>query len=75
MNRNRYKIQVRSQSKFYTKEELDSIDYFHGKGFYATEQDSSKKSNIFDNRQSFLHKMHDSKLCKEFLNSFKDFYF
>ena len=64
-------IQLRDQSKFYTKDELDSIDYFYGRGIYAAAQDPSEKPNIFDTRQTFLRKMHDPELCEQFLNSYK----
>jgi hypothetical protein len=53
---------------FLTKEELDAIDYFQGTGFYLKYQDP--KTNIFDTRKSFLLKMHDIVLRKNFLNSF-----
>lgn len=54
-----------------TKEELDAVAYFHGTGFYANEQDPLKnpKPSIFDTRQSFLFKMHNSKVRTNFLNS------
>ena len=48
-----------NDSNFYTEKELDSINYFKGKGYYARFQDPSVASNIFDTRQSFLLKMHN----------------
>lgn len=56
--------------KFYTKEELDAIDYFNGTGIYAKYQDIRTKPNIFDTRQSFLRKMHDPIALDNFLDSF-----
>lgn len=53
-----------------TKAEQDALDYFNGRDFYKTEQHPSKKPNIFDTRQTFLLKMHDDKMRRDFLNSF-----
>lgn len=75
-----YKLAIKKQSElkrlrissgFYTKEELDAIDYFHGKGFYAKEQDPNVKPNMFDTRQSFLIKMHNPVMRKNFIKSLK----
>ncbi len=60
----------RLKDVFYTKEELDAIDYFHGTGIYRKHQDPRVKPNIFDTRQSFLLKMHDDQMRDEFLASF-----
>ena len=57
-------------TRYYTKEELDAIDYFHGTGIYDIFQDPKTKPNIFDTRKTFLFKMQDDKLRNEFLNSF-----
>ena len=57
------------KKSYYTKEELDAMDYFQGTGFYVKHQDPKVKQNIFDTRQSFLLKMHDDKLRNEFLDS------
>ena len=57
-----------------TKDEQDAIDYFLGRGFYQTHQDPYAKPNIFDNRQSFLIKMHDKEMRMNFLNSFNKRY-
>ena len=57
-------------SRFYTKQELDAINYFHGNKFYAKQQNQNVKPNIFDTRQSFLKKMHDPVMRKNFLNTF-----
>lgn len=56
--------------KFYTKEELDAMNYFCGTGFYKQHQDPSVRPNIFDSRQSLVMKMHDEKMRDNFLNSF-----
>lgn len=64
------RLRMLETPKSYTKEELDSIDYFQGTGFYKKHQDPKVKPNIFDTRQSFLLKMHDDKLRNEFLDSF-----
>ena len=53
-----------------TKDEQDAIDYFLGKGFYQTYQDPSSEPNIFDNRQSFLIKMHNTEMRMNFLEKF-----
>lgn len=55
---------------WYSKEELDAMDYFNGNGIYKETQDPKQKPNIFDTRQTFLLKMHDDKLRNDFLNSF-----
>ena len=57
------------KKSYYTKEELDAMDYLQGTGFYAKHQDPKVKQNIFDTRQSFLLKMHDDRLRNEFLNT------
>ena len=44
---------------YYTKEELNAINYFYGTGFYQKQQNSELEPNIFDTRQTFLFKMHD----------------
>ena len=63
------RLKIKDDSKFYTKEELDAMDYFQGNGIYAKYQDTREKNNIFDTRQSFLLKMHDDKLRNNFLNN------
>ncbi|MFT6843772.1 MAG: hypothetical protein ACJASR_002556 [Psychroserpens sp.] len=63
------RIRVLPNTRYYTNEELDAIDYFHGTGIYATFQNPKTKPNIFDTRNRFLLKMHDDKLRNEFLNS------
>ena len=62
---------VRDHSKFYTKQELNSIDYFQGTGFYAKQQSLNVKPNIYDTRQSFLLKMHNKESREKFLKTFK----
>jgi hypothetical protein len=64
------RLRIKENSKFYTKQELDAMDYFHGTGFYQKHQDPKVKPNIFDTRQTFLFKMHDPILRNNFLNSF-----
>lgn len=54
----------------YTRDELDAMAYFQGTGFYAKQQDSKMKPNIYDTRQTFLLKMHDETARTEFLKSF-----
>ena len=63
-------LRMLDKKSYYTKEELDAIDYFHGTGSYKKYQDPSMKPNIFDTRQTFLFKMHDPVLPNNFLNSF-----
>jgi hypothetical protein len=63
------RLRMQENPKFYTKEELDAIDYFQGNGLYAKYQDKRTKPNIFDTRQSFLLKMHDDKLRNDFLKN------
>ena len=53
-----------------TKDEQDAIDYFLGIGFYQIHQDPSVKPNIFDNRQSFLIKVHNKEMRMNFLKNF-----
>lgn len=65
------RLRIKDTSGFYTKEELDAINYFHGKGFYAKQQDPTMKPNIFDTRQSFLKKMHNPVMRRNFIKSFK----
>jgi hypothetical protein len=63
------RVRVLDNNRYYTKAELDAIDYFHGTGIYARFQDPKTKPNIFDIRKRYLLKMHDDKLRNEFLNS------
>jgi len=63
------RLRMKEEPKFYTKEELDAMNYFQGNGIYAKYQDKREKYNIFDTRQSFLLKMHDDKLRNDFLNN------
>ena len=49
------------------------INYFKGKGYYARYQDLSAAPNIFDTRQSFLLKMHDTSAREKFLKKYRIF--
>ena len=51
-----------------TAEEEDARNYFEGTGFYASYQKPTVRPNIFDTRQSFLLKMHNPDLRRNFLN-------
>lgn len=64
------KLRLLEDKSVYTNQELDAMDYFDGTGFYQKHQDPKVKPNIFDTRQTFLHKMHDPVLRNNFLNSF-----
>jgi len=55
---------------YYTKDELDAIDYFNGTGIYKQYQDLKEKPNMFDTRQTFLLKMHDPVRRNKFLDTF-----
>ena len=57
-------------SRPYSAEELDAIDYFNGEGCYAKFQDPHVAPNKFDTRKSFLLKMHDASAREKFLKSF-----
>lgn len=71
MKKRRETLRLRIKENFSrTKDEQDAIDYFSGSGFYRREQDPTVKPNIFDNRQSFLIKMHDKEMRMNFLKSF-----
>jgi len=63
------RLRLLDNKDYYTKEELDAMDYFNGTGFYQKEQDPKQKPNIFDTRQTFLLKMHNPILRNTFLNS------
>ena len=65
------RLRMIDDSSLYSEKELDSINYFKGKGSYAKYQDPSAASNIFDTRQSFLLKMHDTNVREKFLKSFR----
>ena len=67
------RLRIKDTSGFYTKEEEDARNYFHGKGFYVKQQDTNVKPNIFDTRQSFLIKMHNPVMRQNFLNSLKNY--
>lgn len=64
------KLRMADDFNFYSEKELDAINYFEGKGFYARYQDPSVAPNIYDTRQSFLLKMHDTISRKKFLKRF-----
>ena len=64
------KLRMIDDSSLYSEKELDSINYFEGKGYYGRCQDPSVAPNIFDTRQSFLLKMHDTSAREKFLKSF-----
>ena len=57
-------------SRLYSAEELDAIDYFNGEGCYAKFQDPHVAPNKFDTRKSFLLKMHDASAREKFLKNF-----
>ena len=63
------RIRLLDNKNYYTKEELDAMDYFNGTSFYQKKQDPKQKPNIFDTRQTFLLKMHNPILRNNFLNS------
>ena len=63
------RLRIKENLKYYSKEELDAVDYFHGTGFYKKEQDRKMKPNIFDNRRSFILKMEDDEIRDKFLES------
>ena len=65
------KLRIADDFKFYSEKELDAINYFQGKGFYARYQDPSVAPNIYDTRQSFLLKMHDTSSREKFLKIMK----
>lgn len=65
------KLRMIEDSSLYSEKELDSINYFKGKGCYARYQDPNAAPNIFDTRQSFLLKMHDTSAREKFLKSFR----
>jgi len=64
------RLRLLDNKSYYTSQELDAMNYFHGTGFYQKQQDPEVKPNIFDTRQSFLRKMHDPIALDNFLDSF-----
>jgi hypothetical protein len=64
------KLRMIDHRKFYSQKELDAINYFEGKSFYAKYQELSVAPNIYDTRQSFLLKMHNISSREKFLQSF-----
>lgn len=70
MLKRREALRLRKKEDFGpTKDEQDALDYFLGAGFYQTYQDPSVKPNIFDNRHSFLIKVHNKEMRRDFMNS------
>ena len=65
-------LKMIDNDKYYTKQELDSINYFNRKGFYKQKQHLDNKSSIYDTRDSFLLKMCNSKLRREFLDNYNN---
>ena len=57
------------EAPYYTKVEKDAMDYSEKKNFYEKYQDPKFPPNRFENRQSFLRKIHDPILSKNFLLS------
>ena len=75
IRKRREALRLRVEENFSrTGEEQNAINYFHGTDIYPKYQDSETKPNIFNTKQSFLLKMHDPKLCQNFLNSYNYFY-
>lgn len=70
------RLKIKENSNYYTKKELDAIDYFHGNGFYQKYEDPKLKPNIFDTRQTFLFKFYieDSNLVRKFDYRIKYFF-
>ena len=66
------RLRIQENLKYYSKEELDAVDYCHGTGFYKKEQDRKMKPNIFDNRKSFILKMEDEEIRDKFLESYNN---
>lgn len=52
-----------------SRKEYESIKYSRGKGFYAYKRHYRTRPNIYDNRESFLIKMHNKKYRERFLKS------
>ena len=73
MRRQREAHRLRIRKPNFTKEELDAMDYFKGSGFYKYHQDPKRKPNVYDTRQSFLLKMHDAKMRRDFLENYRNF--
>lgn len=68
------KLTMTDDFNLYSEKELNSINYFKGKGYYARCQYFSVASNIDYTRQSFLLKMDDPSARKKFLKSFNYLY-
>ena len=62
-----------NKKSYYTRAQLDAINYFRGTGFYKKQQDLKVKPNKFDTRQSFLRKIHDPIVINKFLNNLNRF--
>ena len=58
-----YKSAIKKQTQ------LKRLGMKETSSFYAKAQDSSMKPNIFDTRQSFLMKMHNPVMRKNFIES------
>lgn len=67
------KRKLNDQKLYYTQPELTAMDYFNGVGFYEKQQNPHVKPNIFDTRETFIRKMHDSIERERFLRSPKNF--
>lgn len=67
------KLRIQKDFNIWTEDELDAIAYFEGTGFYQKYQDPKLKPNpnIFETRQTYLLKMHDPIVRRNFLNSLK----
>lgn len=66
----RKKLEIRRtkllyKKDYYTKEELDAMDYFNGTSFYSHYQSLETPPNIFDTRWSFLLKVEKNKNMRE----------
>jgi len=59
---------ISSPDKLLSTEEKDAIAYFQGTGFYADCQKLEERPNVFDTRETFLLKMHNTKMRENFLN-------
>lgn len=57
------------KSKILTQDEKDALAYFSGAGFYKYYQDLNTPPNLYDTRQTFLDKMQNSEMRKNFLKA------
>ncbi len=61
------RLRILNPNQYLTSEEKDALNYFSGQGFYKDRQAIQTPPNVYDTRQTFLKKMENNEVQREFL--------